>query len=80
MGLGKTLQSISLCVANQPPPDWHGGATLIVVPKSLLRQWNTELHKWLKNPFAKGGIHEFYGSNKATQLSTLKSYRFVLTT
>ena len=60
MGMGKTLQTISLMCAHKTrdrtPPDEYtrvedglelrGGGTLVIVPVIALAQWRTELLKW----------------------------------
>jgi len=78
MGLGKTLESLALCRARMPPPDWSGGGTLVVVPKSLLAQWKKEYSKHLGG--VHGGLHLFYGAKKTTDPARLKRFEFVLTT
>lgn len=59
MGLGKTLQSLMLILANPAPADWVGRpedtcpegslcpikTTLVVMPGNLLEQWKQEVEK-----------------------------------
>ena len=78
MGLGKTLSSFALCRARMPPPDWSGGGTLIVVPKSLMSQWKNEFGKHLVG--SHGGIYLFYGPKKITDPARLRRFEFVVTT
>lgn len=78
MGLGKTLESLALCRARMPPPDWSGGGTLVVVPKSLLAQWKKEYSKHLGG--VHGGLHLFYGTKKTVDPARLKRFEIVLTT
>ncbi|KAF3766984.1 hypothetical protein M406DRAFT_69158 [Cryphonectria parasitica EP155] len=51
MGLGKTLQLICVILCNRPTREAKKrgqGATLIVVPASVIRQWNREIQKFTK--------------------------------
>ncbi|GAA6012599.1 hypothetical protein JCM11491_005448 [Sporobolomyces phaffii] len=59
MGLGKTVQTIALMMARRSH-DPEIKANLIVVPLSLLSQWEDEIEK-----FAIGqSVHIYHGSNK----------------
>ncbi len=64
MGLGKTLESLMLILSNPPPPGWAVGgadyevpkdgdavpikATVIIVPRTLLDQWQDEVQRHVK--------------------------------
>ncbi len=64
MGLGKTLESLMLILSNPPPPGWAVGgadyevpkdgepvpikATVIIVPSTLLNQWQDEIEGHVK--------------------------------
>jgi hypothetical protein len=45
MGLGKTVEALALVLARPAPRDDSVRATLIVVPQSLLEQWQTEIEQ-----------------------------------
>ena len=45
MGLGKTVEALALVLARPAPPDSAARTTLIVVPQSLLDQWETEIEQ-----------------------------------
>ena len=53
MGLGKTVQMLKTMVENKKPK------TLVVVPKSLVSQWESEVKK-----FTKFKVHAFDGPNR----------------
>lgn len=72
MGLGKTLQAISVItnLHNKKLSE----KTLIVMPKSLIFNWESEINKF--SPKLKVGI--YYGTNR--DLDTFKNYEVILTT
>ncbi|MFK7807423.1 MAG: DEAD/DEAH box helicase, partial [Saprospiraceae bacterium] len=71
MGLGKTIQTIALLAADYPALE---KPTLIVMPKSLLYNWEKEVAKFA--PDIK--THIFYGNNR--NLTEAKSANLILTT
>ena len=75
MGLGKTLMTISLIATHQKESS-SGLNTLIVVPLTLLSQWQNEIEKHTE-PHALSVI-EFYGSERSS--IELEDYDIVLTT
>ena len=77
MGMGKTLQAIALCMANPPPHDWEGAATLVIVPKSLLNNWQAELNKFCRR---KPLVRLHYDKTKAADEDDLEAEQFVITT
>lgn len=72
MGLGKTLQAISVItnLHNRKLSE----KTLIIMPKSLIFNWESEINKF--SPNLKVGI--YYGTNR--DLDTFKKYEVILTT
>lgn len=71
MGLGKTLQTISMLTLIYPKTQ---EPTLIVMPKSLLFNWNSELTKFA--PQLKS--YTYYGSNR--DIDEAKKQQIILTT
>jgi len=74
MGLGKTIQMISLMITNEV------NKTLIVMPKSLITQWLTEIKKFVGDYF---DVLVHHGSNRITnskELDNRKKPIIVLTT
>ena len=77
MGLGKTLSALALCRVSEPPADWRSARTLIIVPKSLLRQWEAQIEVHLRD----ASTLVFYGAaRKSITLRELSKAEFVLTT
>ncbi len=72
MGLGKTLQAIA--VITNLHKKKLSKKTLIVMPKSLIFNWESEIHKF--SPSLKVGI--YYGTNR--EMATFKDYEVILTT
>jgi len=71
MGLGKTLQSIALLSSIYPKTK---RASLVVLPKSLLSNWQKELEKF--NPSLT--FYLYYGSNRS--IEEIEKHNIVLTT
>ncbi|KAI0441994.1 hypothetical protein F4803DRAFT_389198 [Xylaria telfairii] len=79
MGLGKTIQALALMLCH-PPQDGTRKTTLIVVPTSLLRQWEREINDKVKpNHKLKTTIYHSAKKRRMT-VSRLMSYDVVLTT
>ena len=72
MGLGKTLQAIA--VITNLHKKKLSEKTLIVMPKSLIFNWESEINKF--SPKLKVGI--YYGTNR--DMETFKNYEVILTT
>jgi DNA repair protein RAD16 len=83
MGMGKTLQAISLVLTNKPDAESEHRTTLVVCPVVALVQWHTEILKYTKpNTFK---ILIYHGSKRLTESTqeaqeTLSEYDIVLTT
>ena len=71
MGLGKTLQTISLLSYIYPKTKTP---SLVVMPKSLLTNWQNELEKFNPNV----SFHLYYGSSR--DVKVFKKYNIILTT
>jgi len=79
MGLGKTIQALALILA-RPPEDGTRKTTLIVVPTSLLHQWEQEINDKVK-PGHKLKTVIFHSQKKRNMTVTrLLSHDVVLTT
>lgn len=89
MGLGKTLQSISLILSNPRPdrehPDWKKSlngverGTLVVAPLALIRQWEQEIkEKVTKSHRLSVCVH--HGPNRTKRFQDLAKYDVVITT
>ncbi|KAL2148215.1 hypothetical protein VTH82DRAFT_4978 [Thermothelomyces myriococcoides] len=89
MGLGKTLQSISLIVSNpMPGPNDEGWqkhfdqvkkGTLVVAPLALIRQWEAEIKdKVTKDRELRVCVH--HGAQRAKDPKDLAKYDVVITT
>ena len=68
MGLGKTIQMIGIAVSNPKQ-------TLLVLPRSLLEQWNNFIQKTTSFQ-----VHLFHGPKKAKTLKELQMFDIVITT
>lgn len=81
MGLGKTIQAIALIVA-RPSPDPRCKTNLIIAPLSLLKQWEREIQKKLKQESKyQLSVYIHHGSGKKHKtFQELTRYDVVLTT
>lgn len=78
MGLGKTVQAISLIVA-RPSPDRICKTTLVVAPVALMRQWEKEIARHVKASH-KLKVYIYHGAGKKADFDKLRQYDVVLTT
>jgi len=74
MGLGKTIQMIALLLAQQQ--QGHKGASLVIMPTSLLFNWEAELNRFA--PSLK--VLRLYGPDRVAMMSEIDRYDVVLTT
>src|SRR5690242_4348013 len=79
MGLGKTVQAISLICA-RPSKDPARKTTLIIAPVALMRQWEKELERHVR-PNHRLSVYVYHGtSGKNADFAKLRQYDVVLTT
>ena len=78
MGLGKTVQAISLICA-RPSTDQACKTTLIVAPVALMRQWEKEIERHIHHLY-RLKVHIYHGSGKNADFAKLRHYDVVLTT
>lgn len=78
MGLGKTVQAISLICA-RPSDEPLRKTTLIIAPVALMRQWEKEIIRHVK-PQYRLKVHVYHGSGKNADFAQLRQYDVVLTT
>ena len=89
MGLGKTLQSISLILSNPRPdrdhPDWKKSlngverGTLVVAPLALIRQWEQEINEKVTRSH-RLSVCVHHGPNRTKRFQDLAKYDVVITT
>ena len=72
MGMGKTIQTIALLLAEP-----RGKPNLVVAPTVALMQWKSEIETHTNNGLS---VCLFYGQNRSVTASQLKEYDVVLTT
>lgn len=71
MGLGKTLQSISLILSNRPDLDeGEPRCTLVVAPVSVIANWDQQISKFVEEDTLQVGI--YHGSNRQQVLTKVK--------
>ena len=63
LGYGKTIQAIACILANRPPAHEERKTTLIVVPPTLLIQWQDELKRHTKDGDI-GVVVPYYGTSR----------------
>lgn len=78
MGLGKTVQAISLICA-RPSNDPRRKTTLIIAPVALMRQWEKEIARHVK-PQYRLSVYVYHGNGKNVDFAQLRQYDVVLTT
>ncbi|KAF1922913.1 uncharacterized protein M421DRAFT_76792 [Didymella exigua CBS 183.55] len=78
MGLGKTVQAISLICA-RPSDDPRRKTTLIVAPVALMRQWEKEIERHIHTRH-RLKVYIYHGSGKNADFAKLRQYDVVLTT
>jgi SNF2-related domain len=64
MGLGKTLMTIATIVNGLPPKTERIRATLVIVPSSLIKQWEAEIYKHCNEKIIKGEVMTYSGRPK----------------
>ena len=79
MGLGKTIQALALILC-RPPTDGTRKTTLIVVPTSLLRQWEREIDDKVKPGHKLKTIVYHSAKKRNLTVARLLSHDIVLTT
>ncbi|CCG83688.1 protein of unknown function [Taphrina deformans PYCC 5710] len=78
MGMGKTIQTVSMLVSDTSRDKLGGEAgTLIVAPTVALMQWKSEISLYTNNALT---ILIYHGANRETSIKKLKEYDIVLTT
>ncbi|GMM50384.1 hypothetical protein DASB73_013420 [Starmerella bacillaris] len=75
MGLGKTIQSISLILRNAPPKGEHK-PTLVVTPVAVMNQWKQEIETMAPRLT----VTTHHGTNRAKSFKQLKKFDVVITT
>ena len=78
MGLGKSLTILALLATDWPCKSKGLGPTLLVVLPSLLRYWEEELKKHVKNDSC--SILKYHGPKRSNNIATILTYDIVLTT
>jgi hypothetical protein len=78
MGLGKTVSAIALILA-RPSPDPIRKTTLIVAPLSLMRQWEHELKRHVRQDH-RLKVFIYHGKIKTIGYDQLRKFDVVLTT
>ena len=78
MGLGKTVQALSLICA-RPSSDPLRKTTLIIAPVALMRQWEKEIERHV-HPAHKLKAWIYHGKGKNADFNKLRQYDVVLTT
>ncbi|KZM21104.1 uncharacterized protein EKO05_0003573 [Ascochyta rabiei] len=78
MGLGKTVQAISLICA-RPSGDPLRKTTLIIAPVALMRQWEKEIARHVHDRYQLK-VYIYHGNGKNADFAKLRTYDVVLTT
>ena len=75
MGLGKTVQVLALLESRRANPE-RRGPTLVVVPRSLVFNWNAEASRFAPQL----RVLDHSGINRGKGISSFKGYDLILTT
>ena len=78
MGLGKTIQALSL-ILSHPSEDLLRKVTLVVAPLALMQQWKREIEKLVKPKYALK-VLILHADTRDTRWSALRQQDVVLTT
>ncbi len=73
MGLGKTVQTLAMLQAQKEAG--NGGTSLLVMPTSLIYNWEMEARKFTPNL----RVHVYTGTNRNKDVSRFQNYDLVLT-
>ncbi|PHZ07300.1 uncharacterized protein RHIMIDRAFT_277214 [Rhizopus microsporus ATCC 52813] len=71
MGMGKTIQTISLLLSDKKKP------SLVVAPTVAVMQWKREIETHTNNALS---VHLFHGSKRTNKVEDLQKYDVVLST
>ncbi|KAI9765896.1 MAG: hypothetical protein M1840_007037 [Geoglossum simile] len=77
MGLGKTLQMLAVMVGNAPDSGTKCRTTLLVVPSSVIDQWQNEILTHVEKNFFNHVLH--YKRSKEIPLSILETCDVIIT-
>lgn len=80
MGLGKTLSALAVCQVLHPEPTSDVGGTLVVTPKTLMKQWKQEIEAHVRNGAHPRRVHLWYGAQREQNIGLLTQYDYVITT
>ena len=73
MGLGKTVQTLAMLQAQKEAE--QGGSSLLVMPTSLIYNWEMEARKFTPNL----RVHVYTGTNRNKDVSRFQNYDLILT-
>eukprot|EP00929_Paragymnodinium_shiwhaense_P111907 TRINITY_DN80181_c0_g1_i1.p1 TRINITY_DN80181_c0_g1~~TRINITY_DN80181_c0_g1_i1.p1 ORF type:complete len:1235 (+),score=360.93 TRINITY_DN80181_c0_g1_i1:185-3889(+) len=73
MGMGKTIQAISLLCARPLK-----GPALVVCPMAAVHQWATEIERFTRKGTMR--VHIYHGANKVKNVNDFKKFDVVITT
>ncbi|KAI8067772.1 SNF2 family N-terminal domain-containing protein [Gongronella butleri] len=71
MGMGKTIQTITLLLSDNTKPN------LVIAPAVAIIQWSNEIEKFTVNNVK---VHLYHGAKRASTRAELESYDIVITT
>jgi DNA repair protein RAD16 len=74
MGMGKTIQAVSLIMSDFPAK----APSLVLVPPVALMQWQNEINSYTNNTLKVLVVHNTNAKSKNLNMKTIKSYNVVL--